>query len=98
MELTCIIQIYKSMFTMKNGLNSINIFYIGSHKNFPIHYSQWEKNFKRILAYLHNEMNAFHRKVQKQVSYSGSLKRFLIYYEVCFKTAGNVFLLVFHEF
>ena len=41
MKLTCVIQIYKNMFLMKNGLNCMNILYTGSHKSFPIHYGLW---------------------------------------------------------
>ena len=38
MKLACIIQIYKSMFSIKNGINSLNILYRDLHKSFPIHY------------------------------------------------------------
>ena len=46
MKLTYVIQIYKSMFPMKNGLNSLNIMYTGSHKSFLIHYGSWSEVFK----------------------------------------------------
>ena len=38
MELKYVIQICENMFPIKNGVNSINILYAGSHKFFPIHY------------------------------------------------------------
>ena len=37
-------------------------------------------------------------KVQKHVSYTGSHKRFLIYYGICLEKAGFVFSIVFHSF
>ena len=46
MKLIYVIQVNKNMFPMKNGLNSINILYTGSHKSFLIHYSHLETNFK----------------------------------------------------
>ena len=62
----------------------------------------WAKNLKRILAYLcctkYNEINIFHRDVQKQVLFIGSHKRILIYYGLCLETAGKVFSIVFHGF
>ena len=42
-KITSVIHIYKSMSPMKNGVNSINIFYAGLHKSFPIHYSHLKK-------------------------------------------------------
>ena len=37
---------------MKNGLNSINILYTGSHKTFPI-WAMRENLLKRIVSYLY---------------------------------------------
>ena len=49
-ELTCIIQVYKSMFPIKNGKISFIYFFItGSHKSFPMH----GVSIKRILTYLY---------------------------------------------
>ena len=45
-----------------------------------------------------NEINIFNADVQNHVPYTGSHKRFLIYYELCFETARNVFSMVFHSF
>ena len=39
-----VIQAYRSMFPVKNGINSINILYTGSRKSFLIHYSIQGKN------------------------------------------------------
>ena len=57
------------MFPMKNGLNSINILYTGSHKRFPINYGPRGREFlKLIVAYLYctkyNEINIFHLDVK----------------------------------
>ena len=38
-----------------------------------------------------NEINMFHSDGQNHVSYTGSHKRFLIYYGLCLETAGNLF-------
>ena len=63
---------------MKNGLNSINILYTGSHKNFNIHYGLLRRGggiLKRIEINLPptkcNEINIFHSDGQKNVSYTG---------------------------
>ena len=99
MKLTCVIQVYKSMFPIKI-INSVNIFYMGFHKSFPIHYRLWGEFLKHILSNLYstiyNEVNICHTDVQKHLSYTGSHKRFLIYYELCLETAGNVFSTVFY--
>ena len=42
-------------------------------------------------------MKTFHWDVQKRVSYTGSRKRFLLYYGLWFVMAGNVFSIVFHS-
>ena len=102
MKLTYVIQVYKSIFPMKNGLNSINILYTSFHKSFPIQYTYGKENLKRILTYLYctkyNEINAFHLVIQKYVSYTGSHKRFLMQYGLCFEMAGNVFSIVLNTF
>ena len=43
-------------------------------------------------------MNAFHRDVKKHISHTRSLKRFLIYCRLSYKTAENVFSFIFYEF
>ena len=82
---------------MQNGLNSINIFYAGSHKSLPIHYFLWGDFLNRISVYLYctnyNEINIFHCDTQKHASFTGSHKKFL-YYGLCFETADSVFLVV----
>ena len=92
----------ESMFPLKNDFNSINILYTGSNKSFRCIAATWRKNLKRILTYLHwakyNKINLFHKVVEKYVSYTRSLKRFLVHYGLCFKTAGNAFSFVFHRF
>ena len=40
------IQICKSMFSLKNSINTINILHTGSHKSFPLHYGLQRKIFK----------------------------------------------------
>ena len=50
MKLTYVIQIFKTMFPMKNGLNSINILYAGVHKSFSKHKGLWGGCLKHILA------------------------------------------------
>ena len=45
-EITDAIQIHKSIFPVKNGINSWNILHRGSHKSVPIHNGLWRKNFK----------------------------------------------------
>ena len=67
------------MFTIKNGLNSINT--SGSYKRFVTHYSlRGKKSLKRILTFLYcnkyNEVNIFHSDIQKRVSYNGHTKDF----------------------
>ena len=53
MKLTSVIQVYKSMFFfIKNGLNSINILYTGSHKSFSMHYGLWQIELKQIYTTL----------------------------------------------
>ena len=37
-KITHAVQMYKRMLPMKSGLYSINILYIGIHKNYPIHF------------------------------------------------------------
>ena len=63
MKLTYAIQIYKSMFPMKNDLNSLHILYAGLHKSFPMHYGQCWESFKNILLHLYcikyNEICSF---------------------------------------
>ena len=90
-----VFQLYRSMFPLKNGLNSIKISYTGSYISFPIHYGLWGGFLKRIVTNLpptkFNEINIFHSDVQKHTSYTGSHKRFVIYYGLCLETAGNVF-------
>ena len=53
------------------------------------------KFLKRIIINLpptkDNEINIFLTDVQNHVSYTGSYKRFLIHFGLCFETAGNVF-------
>ena len=55
LKLTYVIQMYKSIFPIKNGINSINILYTGLPKCFQIHYSLFGRGgfLKRILTYLH---------------------------------------------
>ena len=57
-----------------------------------------EEFLKRIFTYLYcifahkyNEFNVCNSDEPKHFSYTGSHKRFLIYYELCLETAGNVF-------
>ena len=90
MKLTYVIQIYKSMFYMKNGLNSVIILYTGSHKRFSITFGLWGWQFlKHILANLYwtkfNGINIF-------------LWDVLINYGLYFEKAENVFSVVFHGF
>ena len=58
-----VIQIYKSMLPMINGLNSKNILCTDSNNIFPVHYELWGKFLKRIVANLYctkcNEINIF---------------------------------------
>ena len=49
MKLTHVIQIYSSMFSVKNGITSINIFYTGSHKIFRCITTYGEGNFQSIV-------------------------------------------------
>ena len=84
------IQICKSMYPRKNGINSINIFNTDSHKSFSICYGLLLFTayiLKRILTYLYctnyNEINKCHSYTQKHVSNTGSYKKFLIYEGVC---------------
>ena len=44
------------------------------------------------------KLNIFPSAVQKHASYVGSLKRFLIYYELCLEMAENVLSIVFQGF
>ena len=80
---------------VKNGLYSINISYIGSHKSSPIQYGLREEFIKCIVINLphtkYNGINVFHLDVQKNVSYTGWHKRYLIYYKLLLETAGSVF-------
>ena len=60
-----------------------------------------EKNFLQlILPNLYStkciDVKVCHSDVQKHVSYTRSHKRFLIYYGLCLRTAGNVFSILFH--
>ena len=57
MKLTLVIQIYKSMFHIKNGINSINIFHKGSHKSFLIHYGVWRGNFQSVFYHFYIALN-----------------------------------------
>ena len=54
-----------------------------------------EEFLKLIVTYFYftkyNEMNIVHSVVQKHVLYTGSHKRFLVYYGLCLVTAGYVF-------
>ena len=84
------------MYRIENGAGGTNGSPTEAHKSFPLHYGVWGGGFlKRILINLpptkDNEINMFHLDVQNHVSYIGSYKRFLIYYGLCLKTAGNVF-------
>ena len=57
------------------------------------------KFLKRIVINLpstkDNVINVFYLDVKNHVPYTGPHKRFLIYYGLCLKTTGNVFLIVF---
>ena len=64
MKLMYVIQVYKSMFLMKNDLNSVNPLYPGSQKKFSNILCLSVGNFlKHILTNLHcakcNEINIF---------------------------------------
>ena len=53
MKLTYVILIYESIFSIKKGLNSLNILHSVSHKSFTIHYDlRGEGELKLILTYL----------------------------------------------
>ena len=54
MKLTCIIQIYKSIFSIKNDIKSRNILFTGSHKCFLMYCVLWRKIFK---AYCYEFVN-----------------------------------------
>ena len=102
MKLACVIQIHKSIFIMKNGLNSINILNSGFSQKFSNTERAMEGNFlKRILAYLYcikyNEINIFLSDIQKHVLCTLSRKIFLIYYRLCLETTVYVFVLVFYR-
>ena len=60
------------MFPVKNDINSTNILYTGSHKNFPIHYGLRGKLLKCILTYLYctkyNEINMCYSDVQNNIN------------------------------
>ena len=45
MKLIYVTEVYKSMFPVKNGTNSLNILYTGSYNSFTIDYGLWEKKF-----------------------------------------------------
>ena len=91
MKLARIIQIYKSIFPIKNGINSIT----GSHKFSNTLRHIGGGGLKRILAHLYcikyNHINICHLGVHKHVPmknglnimyflYTGSHKSFLIHY------------------
>ena len=70
MKLTGVIQIHKSMFSLKNAIKSTNILYAWSHKSFPIHYGlRVEKCLKCILAFLlctnYHETDICHSNIQR---------------------------------
>ena len=74
-----------------------------TRKSFPDTFQHiWRRFLKCILTYLYctkcNEINICHLDVQKHVSYTGSHKIFLMYYGLCFGTAGNVFSFAFIGF
>ena len=83
MKLTYDIQIYKDMYPIINGINSLNILFTGSHKSFPMRYSLQGKNFLKLFKHIYIALNIMkltcHSDVQKHVSYAGYHKRFLIY-------------------
>ena len=64
------IQIYKSVFAIKNCLNATNSLYAGTHEIFPMYWNLWRKIFKRILTHLYlskcNDINVYHLGVQKK--------------------------------
>ena len=67
----------------------------GHTKIFRWNYGVWKRKFlKRIVIYLpstnDNKINVFHSDV-KNVPYTGPHKRFLIYYDLCLETTGNIF-------
>ena len=81
---------------IENGMPSAE-----TYKSFLILYGQWGGYLKHILTYLYwnkfIEISVRHLNVQKACFvYTISQKRFLIYYGLCLKTAGNVFSIVFH--
>ena len=86
---------------IENVMYGVKCSFTEAHKSFPIHYGVWGGGFlKRIVINLpptkDNEINMFHSDVQKNVSYTRSHKRFLIYYGLSLETVGYVFLIVFH--
>ena len=83
-------------------VSKAKIFCIQAHTKVFQYISDYVSNFlKHILTDFHctkyNENNICHSGVQKHVSCTGSLKRFLIYYGLCLEMAGNVFSIVFHS-
>ena len=57
MEFTYVIQMYKRMVPIRNGINSINILYKGFFKIIPIYYGEWVKNLKSTFKYVFIELN-----------------------------------------
>ena len=77
------------MFHMKNGLNNRNISYTGSHKFSDILWPMGGEFLMHTVTNLYwtiyNKINIFPSDVQKRVLYTGSHKRFLVYYGLHWK-------------
>ena len=90
------------MDNIENDMNGTKGSFTEIHKRFPVHFGLLGegKFLKLILTYLYctkyNKINIFHLVVQEHVSYTGSHKRFLIYYRLYFEMARNVFSIIFH--
>ena len=83
---------------MKNSLINVNILNTGSLKSFLIHYGllgggggEFLKHIVTCLFSLNIIKLAFFSDLQKNVSYTESHKKFLMYYGLYLKTAKNVF-------
>ena len=70
---------YKSLFSMKNGINSVNILYADFYKRILMYYGQRVKKFKSAFEYICvelYELNTSHSYVQKNICCENGINSF----------------------